>query len=101
MIDNFFSIKWLLHKIEELKEKRSQEEGQRMSNNQGYLAHQENWLSKVEKRVQLMEVSNQNLANQVIATLDTLNENINSLGESLKNLGIGKEKEDKVSMEFR
>ena len=48
-----------------------------------------------------MEVFNQNLANQVIATLNTLNENINSLGESLKNIGIGKEKEDKASMDFR
>ena len=48
-----------------------------------------------------MEVFNQNLANQVIATLNTLNENINSLGESLKNIGIGKENEDKVSMDFK
>ena len=27
MIDNFFSIKWFFHKIEELKENRIQEEG--------------------------------------------------------------------------
>ena len=101
MIDNFCSVKWLFYKIEELKEKRSQEEGQRMSNDQGYLADQEDRLSKVEKRVQQMEFSNQNLANQVISTLNTLNENINSLGESLKKIGIGKEKQDKVSMDFR
>ena len=39
-----------------------------------------------------MEVSNQNLANQVIATLNTLNENRNSLGESLKNSRIGRKR---------
>ena len=92
MIDNFLSIKWLFHKIEELKEKRSEEESQRMSNDLGYLAHQEDKFSKVEKRVQRMDVSNYNLANQVMSTLNTLNENINSMGESLKNIGIGKEK---------
>ena len=37
----------------------------------------------------------------MIATLNTLNENINSLGESPKNIGIGGEKEDKASMDFR
>ena len=63
-----------------------------MRNNQGYLAHQEDRLSKVEKRVQWIEVSNQNLANQVISTMNTVNENIISLGESLKNKGIHKEK---------
>ena len=36
-----------------------------------------------------------------MSTLNTLNENINSLGESLKNIGIGKEKEYMVSMDFR
>ena len=58
-------------------------------------------MSKDEKRVQQMDVSNQNLANQVTTILNTLNKNINSLGESLRNIGIGKEKEDKVSMDFR
>ena len=58
MIDVFFSIKWIFHKIEELKEKRSEEESQRMSNDRGYLAHQEDKFSKIEKRVQRMEVSN-------------------------------------------
>ena len=44
-----------------------------------------------------MEVSNQNLANQVIATLNTLNENINSLEKLLKNAGIGGEEEERVN----
>ena len=48
-----------------------------------------------------MEISNQNQANQVIATLNTLNENINSLGESLKNVGIGGEKEEKANVDFK
>ena len=55
MIDNFHSIKWLFHEIEELKEKRSQEEGQRMSSDQGYIADQEDHLSKAVKRVERME----------------------------------------------
>ena len=44
-----------------------------------------------------MEVSNQNLANQVITTLNTLNENINSLEKLLKNVGIGGEEEERVN----
>ena len=71
-----------------------------MSSDQGYHADQEDQLSKVEKRVQQMDFSNQNLANQVIATLNTVNENINSLDESLKKARIGREKDDKASMDF-
>ena len=75
--------------------------GQRKSSDQEYLADQEDCLSKVEKRVQRMEISNQNLSNQVIDTLNTLNENINILGESLKNAGIGKEKEERINDDFK
>ena len=63
---------------------------------QGFLADQEEHLTKVEKRMQMMEVLNQNHANQMIDTLSTLNENIISLGESLKSVGIGGVKEDMV-----
>ena len=47
-----------------------------------------------------MEFSHQNLSNQVIATLNTLNENINSLGESLMNVGFGGEQMEKASLDF-
>ena len=47
MIDNFHSFKWLFHEIEELKEKRSQEGGQRSSSDQGYHVDQEDQISKV------------------------------------------------------
>ena len=47
-----------------------------------------------------MEFSLQNLANQVIATLNTLNQNINSLGESLMNARFGGEKEEKARLDF-
>ena len=48
-----------------------------------------------------MEISNQNLANQVIATLNTLNENITSLSESLKNVRIGGEKHERANEDFK
>ena len=47
-----------------------------------------------------MELSHQNLANQVIATLNTLNENIICFGESLMNTGYDKEKEEKAKLDF-
>ena len=37
----------------------------------------------------------------MIATLNTLNKNINSLGEPLKNVGIGGEKEDMANKDFK
>ena len=36
MIDNFRSIKWLFHELEELKERMGQMEGQRKSSNQEF-----------------------------------------------------------------
>ena len=51
--------------------------------------------------VQRMEISNQNLAIQVIATLNTLNENINNLGRLLKTTGIGGEKIERVNDESK
>ena len=63
---------------------------------QGFLADQEDYLTKVEKRMQMMEVLNQSHANQMIDTLSTLNENIISLGKLLKSVGIGGVKEDMV-----
>ena len=47
-----------------------------------------------------MEFSHQDLANQVIATLNTLNENINSLGESLMSTGFGEEMMEKASLDI-
>ena len=44
-----------------------------------------------------MDIWNQNLSGQVIATPNTLNENINSLGESLKNPSIGGEKDERAN----
>ena len=46
-----------------------------------------------------MEALNQNHANQMIETLSTLNENIISLRESLKLVGMGGVKEDKDKYE--
>ncbi len=101
MIEKFHSIKWLFHEIEELKEKRSQEEGQRRSSDQGSIADQMDHISKVEKRVQRMEISNQKISNELIATLNILNNNINSLGESLKNMGICAIKDERGNEESR
>ena len=48
-----------------------------------------------------MEISNQNLSNHVITILNTLNENINNLGESLKNVSIDGEKDETVNKESK
>ena len=70
-----------------------QTDRQMKSNNQGFMADQEDHLTKVERRLQMMEALTQNHANQMIDTLSTLNENIISLGKSLKFIGIGGFKE--------
>ena len=47
-----------------------------------------------------MEFSHHDLHNQVISTLNTLNENINSLGESQMSVGFDGEKMEKANLDF-
>lgn len=47
-----------------------------------------------------MEPFHRNLANQVIATLNTLNENIISLGDSLISAGFGGDKMEKKKLDI-
>lgn len=86
MIDNFSSIKWLFHEIEDLKGKRSHEGSQQNSYDQGHNEEKRNWdgsqwnnnvqghnadqqekITKIEQKVQRLESTHQNLANQVVS----------------------------------
>ena len=79
MIDNFRSIKWPYHELEDVRERVSQLD--RTKNKTGEESHgdQNNWESLMERRVKNIENYNHNLASQMITLLATINDNILSL----------------------
>ena len=99
MIDNFSSIKWIFHELEDLKEKFDQSDVHVSGSDQDSLGDQVGHITRVENRLQSLEAFNQNHTSHMLDTLATLNENIISLGESLKAVGMGGVKEDKDKSE--
>ena len=63
MIDNFRSIKWLYHELEEVKERMGELENQGKKLEHGNLTNQGDGLRLVEKRNQNLENYNHNLEN--------------------------------------
>ena len=63
MIDNFRSIKWLYHELEEVKERMGQPENQGKKLDNRNLTDQGNGLRLVEKRIQNLENYNHNMEN--------------------------------------
>ncbi len=90
MIDNFRSIKWLYHELEEFKEKISQMENNRNEPSLRSQKNKEDRISLAEKRILNLENYNHNLANQMISILNSINDSI-----ILKARGLLNESEDK------
>ena len=84
MIDNFRSIKWLFHELEEVEEKVGQIEGTRNLTGLEKGKDQDERLSMVERIILNLENYNHNLSNQMISLLNLINENILSLTGWLK-----------------
>ena len=84
MIENFRSIKWLFHELEEVRDRVSQLD--KTKNKTGEESHgdQNNWETLMERRVKNIENYNHNLASQMISLLATINDNILSLSGKLK-----------------
>ena len=79
MIDNFRSIKWLFHELEEVKEKVGHFEDVRNGMDANRRLDSADRLSLAERRIHNLENYNHNLANQMICPLKSINNNIISL----------------------
>ena len=79
MIDNFRSIKWIYHELEEVREKVGQLEGTRKQTSHERMKDQEEIYSLAERRILNLENYNHNQANQMISLLNSINDNILSL----------------------
>ena len=95
MINNFRSIKWLYHELEEFEEKIGQLESNRKELGMGNQKDQEDQLSLAEKRILNIKNYNHNLVNQMISTLNSINDNILYLTRMLKARGLLDESEEK------
>ena len=79
MIDNFRSIKWLFHELEEVKEKVGHFEDVRNGMDAKRSLDLADRLSLVERWIHNLENYNHNLVNQMISLLSSINNNIISL----------------------
>ena len=95
MIDNFKSIKWLYHELEDFKEKIGQMESNKKDLGQENQKDQEDRFSLAKRRIQNLENYNHSLANQMISLLNSINDNILSSIGVLKVRGLLDEDGDK------
>lgn len=95
MIDNFKSIKWLYHKLEEFREKIGQMESNKKELGQENQKDQEDRFNLIERRIQNLENYNHIMVNQMISLLNLINKNILSLIGVLKVRGLLDEDDDK------
>ena len=88
MIDNFRSIKWLYHELEEVREKVGQLEGTRKQTGHKNVKDQDERYSLAERRILNLENYNHNQVNKMISLLNSINDNILSLTIFLKDRGF-------------
>ena len=79
MIDNFRSIKWLFHELEEVRDRVSQMEKTKKKIGEENQGDWNSWETLMERRVKNIENYNHNLASQMISLLASINDNILSL----------------------
>ena len=79
MIDNFRSIKWLFHELEDVSDRVSQLDKTKNKTGEESQGDQNNWETLMERRVKNIENYNHNLANQLFSLLSSINNNIISL----------------------
>lgn len=84
MIDNFRSIKWLFHELEDVRDRVSQMEKIKSKTGAESQGDRNSWETLMERRVKNIENYNHNLASQMISLLASINDNILSLLENLK-----------------
>ena len=92
MIDNFRSIKWLFHELEDVKDQVRHIEAMRIRMESNRKKGMVDRLSLAEKRIQNLENYNHNLVNHMLSLLSSINENITSLMSWVKYRG-GQEEE--------
>ena len=95
MIDNYRSIKWLFHELEEVKEKVGHmEENRNGMGSENRKGHGDR-LSLAERRINNLKNYNHNLSNQMISLLSSINNNIMSLTGWIKDRGMQEEEDGK------
>ena len=83
MIDNFRSIKWLFHELEDVRDRVSQMEKTKKKIGEDSQGDRNSWETLMERRVKNIENYNHNLASQMISLLASINDNILSLSGNL------------------
>lgn len=76
MIDNYRSIKWLFHELEDVQDKVSQMERIKKKIGTDSQVDQDSRESLTERRIKNLENYNHNLASQMISLLSSINDNI-------------------------
>ena len=84
MIDNFRSIKWLFHELEDVRDRVTQLDRTKNKTGEESQGNQNSWETLMERRVKNIENYNHNLASQMISLLASINDNILSLSGKLK-----------------
>jgi hypothetical protein len=80
MVDNFRSIKWIYHELEELKLKMSNADTQNSFKDQGEQVNHEDSLQLINQRLKHLEEANQDM----LRVLQAINENMSSMNAILK-----------------
>ena len=83
MIDNFRSIKWLFHELEDVRDRVSQMEKTKKKIGDDSQGDRNSWETLMERRVKNIENYNHNTASQIISLLASINDNILSLSGNL------------------
>jgi len=83
MIDNFRSIKWLFHELEDVRDRVSQMEKTKEKTGEENQGDQKSWETLMEKRVKNIENYNHKTASQIISLLALINDNILSLSGNI------------------
>ena len=83
MIDNFRSIKWLFHELEDVRDRVSQMEKTKKKTREDSQGDRNSWETLMERRVKNIENYNHNTASQIISLLASINDNILSLSGNI------------------
>ena len=102
MIENFRSIKWLFHELEDVKDQVRNIEATRTGVESNRKTGTADRLNLAKKRIQNLKNYNHNLANQMLSLLCSINDNITSLTSWVKDREgqeeeIGKDREEAKS----
>ena len=89
MINNFRSIKWLFHELEDVRDRVSQMEKTKKKTGEDSQGDRNSWETLMERKVKNIENYNHNTASQIISLLASINDNILSLGKHHRQESVG------------